>query len=146
MQPGLFVHTDAGIANANSNVLANGHAAGGSEDRTQDVFGFDEQLSATGHGVARVDHDVKDDLLEMSLVDHHGPAGAKVGNQFNVFADEARQNSGQLHQRLTGLEGHGPDDFFTAEGEQLAREAAGALGSVNDLGAIAAHVVVVFQF
>src|SRR5262249_21539312 len=84
MQLGFFVHSDAGIANADGHILADGDCAGRRKHRTEDVFGFDEQLASGGHSVARVDHDVEDDLLEMDLVDHHGPSGAEVDHQFDV--------------------------------------------------------------
>src|SRR2546425_7139480 len=54
--------------------------------------GLDRELAATRHGVARVDDQVHDDLLELPGIDSDGSAGC-LGRepQFDVLADQATQ-------------------------------------------------------
>src|SRR5262249_14437808 len=107
------------------------------------VLGFNEELAAVGHGVTGVDGDVENDLLEMRFVDDNGAGGTQVQDQFNVFADQPRQDSGEVTQHLVRLNRRGPGDLLAAEGEQLPGQPAGALRGVDNLGAVATVILVV---
>src|SRR5436305_9090808 len=100
MGAGLFIHSYAGIANLDLDVSHVNMIAGSILDRTDHVFGGDEQLSACGHGIARIHGNVEDDLVEMGLIDDHASIGAQVKVHFDVFADHARQHAGQFANGL----------------------------------------------
>ena len=54
------------------------------------------------HGVARVDREIHDDLLDLAGVNpHHGGLPARQNHQLDVFANEMLQHlAGIAHQRV----------------------------------------------
>ena len=101
-------------------------------------------VPAVGHGVARVDREVQDHLLDLARV---GPDVAEcVGEperEVDVLADQPAQHA--LACRATTvvqIDDGRLEDLLPAERQQLARERGGALAGLPDLlaGRCAARV------
>ena len=132
----LGIHAGAGVADGEHGVFPR---RGGVVLRRVaavelDVARLDRELAARGHGVARVDREVHDHLLQLTGV---GPDGAQRrsqhGRQLHVLAQQPAQHFLELahegvqvyHARLQHL--------LAAEGEQLAGEPGGAIRRLVNL-------------
>jgi hypothetical protein len=61
--------------------------------------------AAHGHGVARVEAEVHEDLGDLIGIGTDGPQGCGGPDaQFDVFADEALQHFGRLRNRVVKVE------------------------------------------
>ena len=99
-----------------------------------DVAGAQRDLAAVGHGVARVDDEVDDDLLELVEVGLHQPQVAAVDDvERDRLADEPAQQHLQFRQHVVELQRLRPHRLPAGEGEQLAHEAGGPVGVLLDL-------------
>ena len=89
---------------------------------------------ALGHGVAGVDHQVDQHLLDHADIglDERRVAGI-TELQVNVLADDAFEHLGQVADRLRQVERLGLHDLLAAKGEQLPGQAGRAVGGGDDL-------------
>ena len=88
-----------------------------------DVRGGDREPSALGHGVARVDDEVHEDLLELGAVGDNAPQRViGLGGELDVLADETTQH--RRHVADHGVEVEPPrlQHLLAAESEELARQ------------------------
>ena len=59
----------------------------------QDIGGGDGELAAARHGIARVDGEVHDHLLELAGIGLHATEGGiKFGGKFDVLPDQAAEH------------------------------------------------------
>src|SRR5262249_17468787 len=111
-----------------------GEVAAGIAFVEHDIGGFDGEDSAFRHGVAGVDHQVHEDLLDLAGV---GADGAKVGGQhqaeIDVFADEAPEHAAQAGDELVEIEHAGLQDLAAAEGEELRGQGGGPFAGLHNL-------------
>ena len=90
--------------------------------------------SAGRHGVAGVDRQVHDDLLELAGVGAHAAEVlAQRDRQPHVLADEAAEHLLHLLDDVVEVADAGLDHLLAAEGEELAGERRGALRGLADL-------------
>ena len=94
------------------------------------VAGFDRQLAAVGHGVARVEREIEDAGLELRRVDLDGPqAGAADRLELDGLAERAHQKVGHADDELVGVDRARVERLPAREGEQPLRQLRGALGA-----------------
>ncbi len=88
---------------------------------------LDGQRSAVGHGVARIDHQIHDDLLELPNVSQHeAHPRAQRELKRNVFAQQPRKELQETFDQAIEQERLGVKDLLATEGEQLAGQRSGA--------------------
>jgi len=76
-----------------------------------------------GHGVARVDGEVQEDLFEHAEVGlDGGQRGGKVEIQRDVLAEDAPQHLADVADRLIQINELGLEHLLAAEGEELPGE------------------------
>ena len=97
----------AGVGDLDHDVVAlEDHGAVAVEVAVEaDVAGGDADLAAAGHGVAGVDDQVHDHLLELALVDaDRRQVAAVLDPQRHVLAQQAAQQVGELGERVPEVE------------------------------------------
>ncbi len=107
-----------------------------------DVLGPDAQAPAVRHGVARVDREVDDDLLELALVDAHRlQVAAMHHGELDVLADQPAQQVRDFRQHVGHLQHARLQGLLAREGEQLAHQVGGAVGVLLDLHDVGERLV-----
>jgi hypothetical protein len=82
------------------------------------VGGFKRKRAALGHGVARVDDQVQNDLLDLADVGFDRTEfGAGLGDDFHVFADKPAQHLVQVHQNHIEIKDTRLQQLFAAKSE-----------------------------
>ena len=98
------------------------------------VGGPDGQRAAAEHGVACVDGEVNDDLIELAGIDPHRTQFAPVLDiELNGLADEPVQQVGKLRQRLGDVQDDRLQGLFARKRKQLAHQVDGAVDVLLDL-------------
>jgi hypothetical protein len=135
--PGRRLHADAGVADRQHHVPAGaGAELGGGVGLVElDVGGLDGQPAAVGHGVAGVDHQVHQHLLELAGI---GVDPAEVGRgphrtQLDVLAQQALEHRPQVGDDLIEVEHPRLQELAAAEREELAGQPGRALAGLLDL-------------
>ena len=100
-----------------------------------DTFdGPDGQASAVRHGIARIDREIDDDLLELRQVHLHRPQIAAMHDlELDLFADQPPQQDGEIGQQLAEIEHLRAQRLPAREGQQLTHQRSGAIGILLDL-------------
>ena len=92
------------------------------------------QPAAAGHGVARVDREVDHRLLDLAgIAEHRQRVAVQPRLHVDVGAEQARQQPRDRGDGLVEIEDARLEQLLAAEGEQLPRHRAGALGGAPDL-------------
>ena len=98
-----------------------------------DACGFNCELAAIGHGIARISGQVHDDLLDLHGIGAHTPNIATVGNgELKVLADQPRQHFADFLEHMIQIKQLQGLHLLAAEGQQLASQISGALGGFHD--------------
>ncbi len=106
------------------------------------VAGGDADLAAPRHGVAGVDDEVHDHLLELALVDaDRGEVGTLLDLQRHLVGQQPVQQVRELGERVLEVDDRGPQRLLAREGEELADEGGGAVGVLADLHQVAVLLV-----
>ena len=132
----LLVHPGPVIANHEFEVRSrreiHGHDVGGSVQ--VGVCGLDRESASPRHGVAGVERQVDDDLLDLPRVGLH-PFQVRPGDrhQLDVFPDEALEHLLQVGNDQIQIQDLRLEDLFAAERDQLLRQSGGALARLSDL-------------
>ena len=132
---GVGVHAAAIVADGEAGICA-GDAAGifGAEGFVDaDGLGADGDGAAVGHGVARIDAEVGEDLVDLGRI-HLDGDGDGGGEPFevDVFADEAAEHVDGTGDGVVEVEDAGHDGLLASEGEELAGQFGGAFGGLLD--------------
>src|SRR6185312_448274 len=99
-----------------------------------DVAGLDDQPAALRHGVARVDDQVQDDLLDLSAVGAHEPERlGQIRDELDILGQEPRQHLLEIVGEGAQVEDLGLEHLPAAERQQLTGEARGAVGGAQNL-------------
>ncbi len=99
-----------------------------------DVAGPHDDPAALRHGVAGVDHEVDDDLLQLVEVGLDQPQVAAVAHvDLDLLADQATHHVLQFGEHVGELQHLGPQRLAAREGEQLPHQAGGPVGVLLDL-------------
>ena len=115
-------------------------AAGGVVRVDVRAGGGDDQLPAGRHGVAGVDGQVDQDLLDLARVGkHRAQSGGQVVGQFHVLAQGADEQLLDSFDHVVEVQRARLDDVAAGEGQQLAGERGGALGRPLDLLDVLPH-------
>ena len=102
------------------------------------VAGGDADLAAARHGVAGVDDEVHDHLLELALVDaHRREVGAVLDAERHLVGQQAVQQVRELGERVLEVDDGRAQRLLAREGEQLAHQRGGAVGVLADLHQVA---------
>ena len=98
------------------------------------VGGFDDQLSPIRHGVARVDHEVHDDLFHLAGVSANGAQRLRSSHdQLDVFTNQPREQPSHLTDDIIQIHNVGLQNLQPAEGQKLARQTGSAIRGPFDL-------------
>ena len=99
-----------------------------------DTESGEREFAAVGHGVASVEREVHDDLIDIAGVGkNRRQVGRELHVERDVFADEPAQHGDGLLDDFVERERPALDDLFAAVGEQLAGQGGGALRGALDL-------------
>ncbi len=80
------------------------------------VGGFNRQLAAIRHRVARIHHQVHDDLLDLNRVQHDALEVLTVHHaQVDIFADEARKHLIHILENGVQVQHLGLKNLLSAE-------------------------------
>ena len=132
----FLIHAHSGVADGEE------HVGSGCDDRTQvavvaielGVRSLDQQAAAVGHGVARVDREIHDDLFDLAGI---GANGAKIWreaeDELDIFANEAGNELDDILDDGVEIEDARLEDLHAAESEKLASQGGGAVGGAVDL-------------
>ena len=86
------------------------------------------------HGVARVDREIDDHLLELALIDLDQAEVAAVNDlELDILADKAAQQMRELGQHVGDVEDARLQGLLAREGQELAHQVGGAVGVLLDL-------------
>jgi hypothetical protein len=121
----LLVHAVAGIADGEHDVGPGIHLAVGGHKRfvANREVSLESQFSATLHCIARVDHHVHDDLLELSRIDVHLTRfGRQPRHDLDVFAHDASCEFLDAGHRFVDVDALDFRRPLAAEREQLLGE------------------------
>src|SRR5215467_107910 len=89
------------------------------------------EFSAMLHGVPCIHDKIEDDLLDLCTIGANGAqVRGKDGTHFNVFTDDAAQHLFKIVNQGVEIEDFGLQNLAAAEGQKLARQGSGAVGSV----------------
>ena len=91
----LFVHAHPGVSHREQNIVARHHGRmlAGDFGIKANAARLNGQFAATGHGVARVDGQIQDDLFDLALIRFHRPERRIERRlQFDILAEKARQH------------------------------------------------------
>ena len=96
-----------GVGHAQDDVLARGHRQMAARERL--VHGFqrrgEHELAAARHGIARVDREVDDRLLDLSgIAEHRQGRAGQSRLDLDVRAEEPRQQARDRGDRLVEIE------------------------------------------
>ncbi len=122
---GIGVHAHAGVADGEHDVVAGLHRGmeAGVVGVEGDVGGLDGQLPAVRHGIAGVDRQVHDDLLDLSGIGlDRADVRARHHDQIDVFADQPGQHFHVFRDHAVQVNDLGSQHLLAAEGQQLAGE------------------------
>src|SRR5580700_7058392 len=110
------------------------------------VLRFDGELAAERHGVAGVDGEIEEDLLELAGVGFDAAEGiAEAQAELDVFTNQAAEELAHVGDEFVEVEDLGLKDLHAAEGEHLAGEGSGAVGCFANLLATAVEGLVGLQ-
>jgi len=103
----------------------------------EEVLRFEGEPAAKGHGVAGVDGEVQENLFELAGVGFDAAERiTEAQAEFDVFANETAEKLAHVGDEFVEVEDFGLKDLHAAEGEHLAGEGSGTVGSfANLLGA-----------
>ena len=98
------------------------------------IAGAHLQPAAARHGVARIDREIDDHLLELRDVDLDRPQIAAVHHgERDLLADQPPQQHGEVGQHLAEIEHLRAQRLLAREGEQMPHQARGPVGVLLDL-------------
>src|SRR2546423_7609545 len=98
-----------------------------------DVRGCDGELAAIGHGIAGVDGEVHEHLLDLAGVSFDLAEGRIEGEvELDVLADQARQHLFHVGDEGVEIEDDGFENLLTAESQKLTREGDRAMVGILD--------------
>ena len=132
-------HPGAGVADGHGDVAAGRQVVpeGGVGLVDLGVGGLDGQGPAAGHGVAGVDGEVDQDLLDLAGVGGDGgQVAGQVGGELDVLAEGPLEQLADVGDEVVEVQDAGLDDFPAGEGQQLAGQPGGAFGGLLDLPGI----------
>ncbi len=90
--------------------------------------GADRDRPALCHGIARVDDEIDDNLLELARVGAHGTQIAAMRHiEADIFAEQAFQQAGDFRDHVGQLEHLRAQRLLPRKGEQLTGERRGAV-------------------
>src|SRR6202011_1351267 len=94
---------------------------------------FQGKLAALRHGVAGVDHEIHDDLLDLPGICANATAiGMKLDHKLHFIAQDAEKHFAHAVDQRVEIERLRTEHVLAAEGKQLARQAGRALGGADD--------------
>ncbi len=97
-----------------------------------DLGDLDADLPTPGHGVASIDGEVRDDLLELGLVRLHAARVGSTNDELDVLADEPLQHRREVVHHRPERHDLRREHLLAAEGEQLPGQSRRARGRPLD--------------
>ncbi len=141
----LGVHADPGIAHRQQHIrpLVDAQMILRIGRVQEDIARLDGQFAALRHGIAGIDRQIHQHLLDLPRVRQDvAQIGSGLRNQVQVFADHPTQHVVEIQDQRVEIEHARLDRLFTCKGEQLVSESRGALGSVEDFVQIAGDLMI----
>jgi ribosomal protein S9 len=97
------------------------------------IGGFDGDMTACRHGIARVEHEIDDyllDLIRIGLDETKSCSKERIG--VDVIANQPRQHVQQTGDAFVDVDDRWIEELFAAEGEQLARQRSAAVSGADE--------------
>src|ERR1700730_659808 len=133
-------HTVAGVGNGDDHVVStlDRRMEMGVLAVDEKILRIDGELAAERHGVAGVDGEIEEDLLELAGVGFDAAEGiAEAQAEFDVLADQAAEELAHIGDKFVEVEDLWLKDLHAAECEHLAGEGSGTVGRFANLLATA---------
>ena len=100
----------------------------------RDRAGLDLDRAAAAGGVPRVDHQVHEDLLELTAIGaHRGQAPGERRGELDVLADHPAQHGDHVHDQMVQVDRDGLHHVAPAERQELLGQRRGAARGLDDL-------------
>ena len=142
--PHLLGHADARVADVDLDVRTRRRLSlqGMTEIGIQlDVLGGDEELAPLRHGVARVDGEVEEGVLDLArIAAHDGVFGAELLADADALVDGAFQYADHLDDDAVDVDARGLDLALARERQKLRRQVGRALRGDHDGVGVLAHL------
>ncbi len=132
----LAVHSHTRVAHFERDVVTGGerHVADGAQGRERDVAQPQGGRPTSRHGIARVEHQVEDELLHLRWIGAHRRNLARVVDRYlHALPNRLLQGTGQRRQKHVELHGDGLRVLAPGEGEQLAGDVGDPSARLPDL-------------
>ena len=135
---GLRVHPDAVVRHVEPHVLprCGGDPPAGELVVQRGVARRDRDAAArlVGDGVARIDREVEDELLDLPRIGvHEAERRIELEPQLAALADEQPEDAPEVAHARVEVDALGPEELAPAECQELRRERGGAVGGFPDL-------------
>ena len=123
-------HAGAGVGHADAEVLPRRHVVLAGTDLVHPpVGGLDGDAAAIRHGVARVDAEVQQGVLQLARVDQSWPDSRQAHHfQMDMRADRTADELLHVGDQAVHVRGLGVEGLAPGEGEEAVRQGSGALG------------------
>ena len=82
----------------------------------------DPQVAAAGEGVARIQGEVHEHLLQLGLVDPRDRSALELARDVDVLREQSAQDRLEAADHVGDIHGLEPQDLPAREGEQLPRQ------------------------
>ena len=141
MSLSLGIHSVAGVLDRENDVGTGGHGVGraGAGFFELHIPGFQNELSTRGHGIAGIDGQIHNDLVDLSRVHlNASQVGIERGHQFYVLANQVVKHLFNIGNQRVQIQYARLENLPSAEGQELARERSGSLaGFMNGFNVLA---------
>src|SRR5204863_6772378 len=98
-----------------------------------DIPRFDRHATAVRHGIARIDDEIYDRLLQLTGVGLHGAnVGGELRAQLDILTDEPAQHPVQISDNGVGVEDLRLEHLLSTEDEELPGQPGGPFGRLLD--------------
>src|ERR1700686_3515793 len=138
----IAVHADASIGHPQHHIISARQRGGPASARRfrSDVRGFQRQLSALRHGVAGVDHEIHDDLLDLSGIGTDTTSiRFELDHELHFIAQHSEKHLAHAIDQGIEVEHLWAEYMLPAEGKQLPCQAGCTLRGADDGFYILAH-------
>ena len=149
MSLGGRIHAHAGVGNHQLHISprARAYVLAGIIPVEFPILGFEHELTAVGHSIARVHHQIQEHLLNLiGISQHRAEISSKSCDHSYVFTDQALQHGADGTYRRVQIEDFWFQHLAAAESQQLAGQRGGPIGCPLNLVHLGSKFFVAFHF
>ena len=145
----FFVHTHARVADREHDVVAGPYERGTAAMTIihDNPLSLDGERSSAGHRVLGIDHEIHQHLFQLTSI---GPCVCgfvgEAGEELDIFTNQRTEQPLHVRDNRVYIDDFQFQQLLATEGEQLARQGGGAIGSLLNSKSFIAQRVVRSQF